>query len=227
VPDPPAHFTQDTGVCQVRCCSSDKRDDECMVDQARVLRSYFDGVDAVEAAAAEIHDWSAPTPCAAWSAKELAGHVLAVTGYFNGLLDAAESGDPRRDLVRGNGLEAMNARDLAALPDAGGAERVAEFAKSARRYGSRLATVDWLMVLGYWADLGPLTVAEHTGLAVGEWHIHAWDLWQSMGREYRPADPAVGAEARAALPGSFPGGDPWDATLAWSGRGIRPGRVQP
>jgi uncharacterized protein (TIGR03083 family) len=185
------------------------------------LRSYADGVDAIVAAATQVEDWSAPTPCAAWTATDVAGHVLAIARYYNGILDAVESGQPRRDLPRGRGLEAMNARDLAALPATGGPERIGEFATSARSYGDRLASVDWLMVLGYWADLGPLTVAKHTGLAVGEWHIHAWDLWQSIGRDHRPADPEVGAAARAALPAAFPAGDPWDATLAWSGRHIK------
>jgi len=197
------------------------------MDRARVLRSYYEGVDAIVAAAAEIRDWSAPTPCGDWTADDLAGHVLAIARYYNGILDAAESGDPRRDLPRGKGLEAMNVRDLAALPATGGPERTAEFARSARSYGDRLAQVDWLMVLGYWVDLGPLTVAEHTGLAVGEWHIHAWDLWQSIGRDHRPTDPEVGAAARAALPPAFPEGEPWDATLGWSGRHSRPGQARP
>ncbi len=197
------------------------------MDRARVLRSYGEGVDAIVAAAGQVDDWSAPTPCAAWTANDVAGHVLTIARYYNGILDAVDAGQPRRDLPRGKGLEAMNARDLAALPASGGPERIQEFATSARAYGDRLASVDWQMILGYWADLGPLTAAEHTGLAVGEWHIHAWDLCQSIGQDHRPTDPEVGAAARAALPAAFPEGDPWDATLSWSGRHLGPDPARP
>jgi len=73
-------------------------------------------------------------------------------------------------------------------------------------------------VLGEWDGLGELTVGEHTAVAVGEWHIHAWDLARSAGVDHRPADPITVAAGRAVLPEPLPAGDPWLATLTWSGR---------
>jgi len=29
------------------------------------------------------------------------------------------------------------------------------------------------------------------GLACAEWHLHAWDLARSLGKDYRPADPGL------------------------------------
>ena len=120
--------------------------------------------------------------------RPFAGHLLAIARYY-GLLDAAATGRHRSGLPRGSDLEAMNARDLAALPEGSGPDRIAEFLVLARDYGHRLAGADWRRTLGEWDGIGPLTLAEHTGLAIGEWHIHAWDLARSAGQDHRPADP--------------------------------------
>jgi uncharacterized protein (TIGR03083 family) len=183
-----------------------------------VLAAYADGVAAVVRLASGIRDWAAPTPCAGWDARDLAGHVLCVADYYNRLLDAALAGNPRRDLPRGDALTRMNAADLAALPDSGGPGRVAAFQRSAGRHRDRLHAVDWDLVLGSWQDLGPLTVGAHAGLAVGEWHLHAWDFARAAGGDHEPADPATVAAGRSVLPGAFPGGPPWAATLRSAGR---------
>jgi hypothetical protein len=79
------------------------------------------------------------------------------------------------------------------------------------------------------------------GAACGEWHLHAWDLARSLGKDYRPADPelvltgwragtpqlwpslaASGRSGSGAKPGDsgVPGrdDDPWHAMLVASGR---------
>lgn len=183
-----------------------------------VLAAFADGLHAVARAAAGVLDWSASTPCVRWRAVDLAGHLLAIAGYYSRLLDAAAAGRPSTGLPRGIDLQNMNDRDLAALPDASGPERIATFLSLARDYGHRLEAADWQQVLGQWNGLGPLTLAEHTGLAVIEWHLHAWDLARSAGHDHRPADPATVAAGRAVLPEPLPAGDPWLATLTWAGR---------
>lgn len=184
-----------------------------------LLDAYGDGLRGVEQAAGHVRDWSAATPCSHWQAVDLAGHLLAIAQYFWDLLDAVDVGRPRTGLPRGSSLETMNARDLAALAPGRGPDRVAAFLQLARRYGERVAEAPWDSVIGEWEDIGPLTVAQHAGLAVGEWHIHAWDLAQSAGGDHRPADPAAVAAGRSILKNSMPpDADPWRATLIGAGR---------
>ena len=138
-----------------------------------VLTAYAEGIDAIERAASEIDDWSAATPCDQWRAVDLAGHLLAVVRYYHRLLDAVARGTPRRRLPVGERLRTMNHRDLAALPPEGGPERIGSFVAGALRYGKRIAAADWDGPLGEWDTVGPLTLGQHTGLAIGEWHVHA------------------------------------------------------
>jgi hypothetical protein len=68
------------------------------------------------------------------------------------------------------------------------------------------------------------------GAACAEWHLHAWDLARSLGKDYRPADPEIVLAAwRAGMPQLWPapagGGlatgdadDPWHFLLIASGR---------
>ncbi len=183
-----------------------------------VLTASGDGIDAIERAASEIDDWSGATPCDLWRAVDLAGHLLAVVRYYHGLLDAVARGTPRRRLPVGKRLQTMNHRDLAALPAEGGPERIGSFLASALRYGGRVAAADWNGPLGEWDNLGPLTLGQHTGLAIGEWHVHAWDMARGAGGGYRPADPATIEAAGRILFGQPPDADPWVAVLIRSGR---------
>lgn len=103
----------------------------------------------------------------------------------------------------------MNARDLAALPDVGrvetagpqvvGPERIGRFLELARRHTERLVNADWTAVLDWWDGPGVLTVGQHTGLAAGEWHVHAWDLARSAAAVHRPTDSGAVAAARRAV----------------------------
>ncbi len=187
-------------------------------NREKVLAAYADGVQAVEAIAARVTDWSAPTACREWQAVDLAGHLLAVVPYYHDLLDAAEAARPRTRLPIGPALVSMNARELLALPPSSGPNRIAIFLRLARHYGHRLAEADWHMTLGHWDRLGKMSLAQHTGLAIGEWHIHAWDLACSAGEDHHPADAATIAAGRSVLPGAPAEGDAWLATLIGSGR---------
>jgi uncharacterized protein (TIGR03083 family) len=185
----------------------------------RILASYADALDAFADLRPAVSDWAAPTPCGTWAALDLAGHVLAIVRYWHGLLHAVAAGAPRTGLPRGDDLAAMNAADLAALSEAGGDERMADFLDEAAAHLERLRRADWDEVLGEWSGLGPLTVGQHSGVAIGEWHVHAWDLARALGRDHRPADVAVVAEGNRVLPGpDGPGGDEWTTLLGRYGR---------
>ncbi len=187
-------------------------------DRGRVLAAYDDGVAAVDTATSHIADWTSATPCSDWRAEDLAGHLVAVVRYYHDLLDSAAAGRPRSGLPVRAELRAMNARELLALPDSNGPDRIATFLRLAAAYRVRLGRAEWDAFLGEWAGVGTLTVGEHTALAAGEWHIHAWDLALSTGRDHRPADAWMVAAARTVLAEPLPQGDPWLATLESAGR---------
>jgi hypothetical protein len=64
------------------------------------------------------------------------------------------------------------------------------------------------------------------GAACAEWHLHAWDLAGSLGKDYRPADPELVLAAwRSGVPQLWPAltagpgsDDPWSSLLLASGR---------
>lgn len=187
-----------------------------------MLDAFDDGLAGIQTAATNIRDWSAPTPCESWQAIDLAGHLLAIARYYHGLLDAALAGSPRRDLPRGALLQAMNARDLDALGPSTGPNRIAGFLASASEYRVKIAAANWEIVLGEWSGAGPRTLGQHTGLAIVEWHVHAWDLARTTGRDHRPADPKTVAAGRVELQETRDDRDPWHALLALTGRRTYP-----
>ena len=85
------------------------------------------------------------------------------------------------------------------------------FQASAERHRDRLPAADWNLVLGIWQTYGPLTVGEHTGIALAEWHLHAWDFARIIGEDHTPADPETVAAACAH--GGGPGGTAPDTAL--------------
>ena len=84
-------------------------------------------------------------------------------------------------------LARQNAAELAALPDASGPEHIDAFASSARAYAQRLLPI-WDLPHHQYRDM-LVTVGGMAGAACAEWHLHAWDLAQAQGKDYRPADP--------------------------------------
>jgi hypothetical protein len=120
--------------------------------------------------------------CGEWSAKDLAGHLVCVIGWYHDWLDAAERGTSKPPFPAAN-LPAENAKALAALADGTGHGRIERYAAEAKRYATRLPDA-WDIPYGY--PYGTATAGLHAGAAACEWHLHAWDL--SAGK-HRPADP--------------------------------------
>jgi hypothetical protein len=164
----------------------------------RVMRCYDDGVDAVEAMAKRIdaaEAWDKATPCPAWTAVELLGHLQVVAGWYHAWLDLAEAGVAEPPFAAGH-LPVENAAAVDALPPTSGPDRLTAFTTLARTYAKRLPE-RWSLPYGY--PRGTVTAGFHAGVAAIEWHVHAWDLGQVVGHQYRPADPealaAIGAES--------------------------------
>jgi hypothetical protein len=184
----------------------------------RVLAAYRDGVVSLSRLGAKVVDWRVRTPCPEWTLLDLGGHVLAIARYYHRLLNAALIGEPRTGLPRGAQLATMNQLDLRSLPEPHGPQRFLAFEAVATRYGERLAEVDWSMTLGSWAGYGPMTVGDHTLAAVGEWHIHAWDVARSFGWDYRPDDPDVVLAGHQVTTATTREADVWTASLIAAGR---------
>jgi hypothetical protein len=131
-------------------------------------------------------------------------------------------GGPADSLARK--IARQNAAELAALPDAAGPEHIAAFAESARSYGRRLPQ-SWDLPHHRYRGTD-VTVGAMAGVACAEWHLHAWDLARSLGKDYRPAQPELVLTAwRDGSPQLWPvlaaggeGEDPWRFLLAASGR---------
>ncbi|MHB8506409.1 MAG: maleylpyruvate isomerase N-terminal domain-containing protein, partial [Acidimicrobiales bacterium] len=165
----------------------------------RILGAYGDGVRAVQRLGLEYVDWSLATDWLGWAAIDLAGHVLATARSYHRLLDAALAGRPRTGLAPGDDLADCGAARPATLAVSGGADRIVAFDAVATRYGERVSDLDPDLVLGAWSGVGALTLRQHTMLAAGEWHLHAWDLAGALGWDYRPPDPDVLLEGRRLL----------------------------
>jgi len=208
------------------------------VSRAGVLAAYRDGVTVICELAAQFSDatWLAATPCGEWRAVDLAGHLRCVADDYHEYLDDAPgsrlarlmaANAPADSLVRK--LARQNAAELAALPDAPGPEHIMAFADSARAYGRRLPQ-SWDLIHHSYREID-VTVGAMAGAACAEWHLHAWDLARSLGKDYRPADPGLVLAAwRGGMPQLWPeltgwdGDDPWDYLLLASSRD--PGWVQ-
>jgi len=203
-----------------------------------VLAAYRDGVTVICELAAQFPDatWFAATPCGEWRAIDLAGHLRCVADDYHEYLDDAPAsrlarlmaaGAPADSLARK--LARQNAAELAALPDAPGPEHIRAFAESARAYGRRLPQ-SWDLTHHRYRET-EVTVGAMAGAVGAEWHLHAWDLARSLGKDYRPADPELVLAAwRGGMPQLWPeltgqdGDDPWHDLLTASGRD--PGWVQ-
>jgi len=172
------------------------------------LAAYHSGVTVICELAALFSDeaWAAPTTCPEWRAADLAGHLRCVADDYHEYLDDAPVSRMARLMARGPSPESLarklarqNAAELAALPDAKGPEHIAAFAAAARGYADR--------ALGVW-DLPHhrfrgtvVTVGGMVGAACAEWHLHAWDLAASLGKDYQPASPELLASGwRAGMP---------------------------
>jgi hypothetical protein len=201
--------------------------------RAGTLAAYRDGVTVICELAGQFTDaaWLAATPCTEWRAVDLAGHLRCVADDYHEYLDDAPASRlarlmatdvPADSLARK--LARQNAAELAALPDAPGPEHIAAFAESARSYGRRLAP-SWDLPHHRYRGT-EVTVGGMAGAACAEWHLHAWDLARSLGKDYRPADPELVLAAwRGGIPQLWPeiapgpdSDDPWHFLLRAAGR---------
>jgi Mycothiol maleylpyruvate isomerase N-terminal domain len=162
------------------------------------LAAYHAGVTVICELAAQFtaQAWAAPTTCPEWRAADLAGHLRCVADDYHEYLDDAPVSRLARLMVRRPSPESLarklarqNAAELAALPDGPAPEHIAAFAASARSYAARALTV-WDLPHHRYGDT-VVTVAGMVGAACAEWHLHAWDLAASLGKDYRPASPEL------------------------------------
>ena len=187
-------------------------------DHDAVLGSYADALATFRGFGLTAVAWDALTPCGEWNLLDLSGHLLMIARYYHRLLDAAETGHHLEGLPRGGRLAAMNARDLRDLAEPTGDERLELFLELASAHVQRLQHVDWTATLGDWSGLGSLTIGQHTGVAIGEWHVHAWDMGRSLGVEHQPRNPVVVAEGNRVVRNVSYQSDPWQAVLLAYGR---------
>jgi len=172
------------------------------------LAAYHSGVTVICELAAQFTEdaWAAPTTCPEWRAADLAGHLRCVADDYHEYLDDAPVSRLARLMARGPSPESLarklarqNSAELAALPDATGPEHIAAFAASARAYAGRALGV-WDLPHHRFGDT-VVTVAGMVGAACAEWHLHAWDLAASLGKDYQPASPElVAAGWQAGMP---------------------------
>lgn len=181
--------------------------------RGRFISSSYEALESFVDLYPRVVDWRSPTPCGQWTVIDLAGHLLAIARYWSRLLDAAEAGRPYRGLPRGGRLAAMNADELRGLGKTSGPRRMEEYLALAGLYVRRIALADWGITLGEWEGLGPLTVGQHFGIAIGEWHVHAWDMACALGQDHRPSDPSTVASGNRVVREISVDGDQWMAVL--------------
>ncbi len=189
---------------------------------------YQDGISAIVELAGHFtaHDWNAPTPCPEWRAADLAGHLRCITDDYHEYLDDAPVSRLSRLLATGaqtdkigRKLARQNAAELAALPDVSPQAHIEAFAESAVRYVARLGPLLPLPHHSYQGRV--ITVAGMGGMALVEWHVHAWDLASALGESYRPTDPEgvlAGWMAGIAHQPVILDDDPWLTVLRSAGR---------
>ena len=162
------------------------------------LAAYHAGVIVACELAAQITGagWNALTPCPEWRAVDLAGHLRCVADDLHEYLDEAPASRLARLMATGahpdslaRKLARQNAAELAALAEGAGPEHIAAFAASARAYARRIEPV-WNLPHHRYRET-VVTVGGMLGAACAEWHLHAWDLARSLGKDYVPADPDI------------------------------------
>jgi uncharacterized protein (TIGR03083 family) len=196
------------------------------------LAAYHAGVMVICELAVQFSDdgWSAPTPCPEWRAADLAGHLRCVADDYNEYLDDAPASRLSRLMATGaepsslaRKIARQNAAELAGLAEGHGPEHIAAFAVSARAYAQRLPAV-WDLPHHYYRGT-EVTVGGMAGAACAEWHLHAWDLARTLGKDYSPANPELLAAGWQAGMPQLPLGAPLAVAAAGVGGGRRPGSV--
>jgi len=188
-----------------------------------ILEMQRDGIGAIADITSRFADadWQSPSPCEGWTAVDLAGHVLAVTGNWHDALDDAEAGasTPR---FGWDSMSTRNEETLAALPPDTGSNRVSTFVQRAEEWLDRFERLDPGLALPVAVqDIAavPITVGLFGWVAAGEWYVHAWDFAQVTGEEYRAPHAESLYDAMQVMYGLTPReGDAWNHALRTSGR---------
>jgi uncharacterized protein (TIGR03083 family) len=202
------------------------------------LAAYHAGVAVICELAAQFtaEAWALPTPCTEWRAADLAAHLRCVADDYHEYLDDAPVSRLARLMARSAGPESLarklarqNAAELAALADATGPEHIAAFAVSARAYACRIEDV-WEQAHHRYRGT-VVTTGGMLGAACAEWHLHAWDLAQALGKDYQPADPDILAAGWQAglphLPLDLPLGVVTCGAASGPARAGAPGAIRP
>ncbi|RKS67830.1 uncharacterized protein (TIGR03086 family) [Actinomadura pelletieri DSM 43383] len=136
---------------------------------AQDLSGYHRSLDLFEDLVAGVprDGWDAPSPCARWTARDVAGHV---TGEQH-LIRALAAGDPRPD---------VNDDPARFVPG-----DVLTCWRSARKECAAALTAEALRVLVPFGRLGELPLGDFLGGYILEPLVHAWDLAQATGQPSR------------------------------------------
>lgn len=189
----------------------------------RLLDSYERCVDQLETAlvAVPASRWEDPTPCAEWSLRDIAGHVI----WGQEQLRCWVIGEDYRGLPGGPGT-----RHPAAIAPGDPLPRW-RTARAATDAALRHASLDHTIML---AVLGEVPLAAMVVILTNDSLIHAWDLRQAVGSDTRLPDDLVAASQLWArehvmrVPGFFgpelrapAGADEQSRWLAYLGRDCR------
>lgn len=161
------------------------------------------------------HEWDEPSPCEAWTAGQLAGHLVGGSVYFG---QAADGQAPE--------LPTGEPRSL-------GAEAAREFDDAARfdlAVFSRAGVLDRQHPFAF----GPTPGWVIANIGLSESLLHGWDLARAVGVPYAPGDDLADAvmrfqaqagEEQLRSEGMFgpaepepPNATPFEALLAFTGR---------
>jgi len=153
-----------------------------------VVALYREGVEGLVTVGGRLtrDEWERPC-CGEWTARDLAGHVLVVSGWYHQWLDRALGGHAAAPFVASE-LAVRNAAALGDLPDSSGPVRLQRFATSAWDYAGRVAE-HWEVPYGF--PYGRVPAGVHFGAAASEWNVHAWDLSTLTPGRHVPTDPAL------------------------------------
>ena len=143
-------------------------------------------------------------------ALDVAGHLRCVADDYHDYLDDAPASRLARLMATGVPAESLagklarqrNAAELAALPDVSGQpEHIAAFAGVGTLLRLHRPPLDVGPADLDGTEASKSALARWRRRASAEWHLHAWDLAKSLGKDYRPANPElVFAWLRAAMP---------------------------
>lgn len=185
-------------------------------------RCYLAGLDffSQRVHAARDADWSRPSPCAGWSARDVLGHVGAVTAFGTGLLRGEEMAWTPSDEPPGHAVTG----DPVAYWDA-----LVDPARIAVENADLSEVID--------TPMGRRSVAEGLSFPAIDLFVHGWDLAAATGEPVDiPADAIAFTHATLdPLPQNMmrspqvfgpavelpPGASSSDAFLAWTGRDPR------